>query len=301
MEKREIMLYISITEDGRGCLEEREREGNVFSLVKELKDYLGEDCQYMRSIPGYIKRGYMCPYINNEEDCLQEYKYSELLYEKESKWQNIKIYKTENCGNLLALDDDIMIGESDLIYSKTLLGIGKNNFKDKRVLILGGGDGGILNELLMEKPKYVIMVEIDEEVIKACRNYMRKVCKDSMDNYKGDNYEIIIDDCVNVMRQCVENNTKFDYVINDLTEFCVEEGVGHSYDYENTNTILDLSIKVLKQDGKYLSRGNTVDAKEYLARYEKCMKNLSLDFQKTEIIVPSFNSPYWIYEAWRTN
>ena len=53
-----------------------------------------------------------------------------------------------------------MLGESDLVYTETLLGIGRNEFKDKNILILGGGDGGILHELLKQSPAYVLMAEV---------------------------------------------------------------------------------------------------------------------------------------------
>lgn len=53
-----------------------------------------------------------------------------------------------------------MLAESDIDYTRALLGNGRENYKDKDVLILGGGDGGVLNELLKESPKFVTMVEI---------------------------------------------------------------------------------------------------------------------------------------------
>ena len=53
-----------------------------------------------------------------------------------------------------------VIAESDIVYTKTLLGNGRENYKDKEILILGGGDGGVLHELLKESPKFVTMVEI---------------------------------------------------------------------------------------------------------------------------------------------
>ena len=43
----------------------------------------------------------------------------------------------------------------------------------KEVLILGGGDGALLNELMKEKPKFVTMVDIDEAVIRSCKEHMR--------------------------------------------------------------------------------------------------------------------------------
>lgn len=53
-----------------------------------------------------------------------------------------------------------MLAESDIDYTKALLGNGRESYKDKDVLILGGGDGGVLNELVKESPKFVTMVEI---------------------------------------------------------------------------------------------------------------------------------------------
>ena len=47
------------------------------------------------------------------------------------------------------------------------------DYKDKEVLILGGGDGALLYELLKESPKFVTMVDIDEAVMRGCKEHMR--------------------------------------------------------------------------------------------------------------------------------
>jgi spermine synthase len=57
-----------------------------------------------------------------------------------------------------------VLGESDLVYTETLLGIGKNDFKDKHILILGGGDGGVLHELLKLSPAHVLMAEVSHQM-----------------------------------------------------------------------------------------------------------------------------------------
>lgn len=54
----------------------------------------------------------------------------------------------------------LVFGESDLVYIEILLGLGRNEFKDKIILILGGGDGGILYEILKMLLVYVFMVEV---------------------------------------------------------------------------------------------------------------------------------------------
>lgn len=69
---------------------------------------------------------------------------------------------------------------------------GKENYKDKEIVILGGGDGALLYELLKEQPKEVIMLEIDDVVMKACAKYMRSICDDVLDNLSGPNYKVSI-------------------------------------------------------------------------------------------------------------
>jgi len=53
-----------------------------------------------------------------------------------------------------------VLGEGDLIYTKTLCRIGHEDYNNKMVLILGGGDGGILHELRKENVGFVTMAEI---------------------------------------------------------------------------------------------------------------------------------------------
>lgn len=61
------------------------------------------------------------------------------------------------------------MSEADLIYTETLMQRGKENYAGKEIVILGGGDGGLLWELLKEKPKFVTMLEV-------CKlNFIRKL------------------------------------------------------------------------------------------------------------------------------
>ncbi|XP_048750484.2 spermine synthase-like [Ostrea edulis] len=269
-------------------------------LEMRIRDSLGDLCKFSRCLPGMIKRGEITPYFSSGNDALFEYENIELVFEKDSKWQNIKIYHNPDVGNFLCLDDDIMIGESDLIYTETLLGVTRNDFRDKTVLILGGGDGGLLYELLKQKPTHVLMVEIDEEVVKACRTHMRRVCESAMDSLEGPNYKIQFDDCAKVLEECRQQGRKFDYVINDLSEYLINaENTKFAYDYNTTCVILEMSLGVLHQNGKYLSRGNIASATSYLRKYEEDMGILGMTFQKFKVFVPSFKEDYFLYEVWR--
>ena len=52
------------------------------------------------------------------------------------------------------------MSEKDFIYTETLMG--GESYEGKTALILGGGDGGLLCELLKQNPKFVTMVEVTD-------------------------------------------------------------------------------------------------------------------------------------------
>lgn len=129
---------------------------------------------------------------------------------------------------------------------------GKENYKDKEIVILGGGDGALLYELLKEEPKYVTMLEIDETVMVACNKYLRSICGDVLEERTGDNYDIIVGDCMVTLNKFIKEGRKFDYVFGDLTDIPISATpTGEIWDF--IRTILETSFKVLKKDGKYMT------------------------------------------------
>ena len=69
------------------------------------------------------------------------------------------------------------LAESDFIYTETLMQRGKIDYKDKNILILGGGDGALLNELLKESPKFVTMVEVGSTISKNRRHFFLNIVR----------------------------------------------------------------------------------------------------------------------------
>lgn len=117
-----------------------------------------------------------------------EYDIDKVVYDEDSAYQKIQILHSKQYGNILVLNGDISecvylavdptwpvfaglqliiwiiyiadLAESDLAYTKAIMGSGKENYAGKEVLILGGGDGGILAEVVKQKPKMITMLEI---------------------------------------------------------------------------------------------------------------------------------------------
>ncbi|KAB0354016.1 hypothetical protein FD755_023290 [Muntiacus reevesi] len=126
--------------------------------------------------------------------------------------KNINILHSKQFGNVRIRSGDANLAESDLAYTRAIMGSGKD------VLILGGGDGGTLCEMVKLKPRMATMVDIDQMVIDGCKKHMRKTCGDALDNLKGDRYQVLTEDCIPVLKRYAKEGREFDYAINDLTE-----------------------------------------------------------------------------------
>ncbi|XP_078001513.1 spermine synthase-like isoform X2 [Glandiceps talaboti] len=268
---------------------------DIESKVKKLLD-----CKKTKRFPA-IQRGCKIDnYIPTADNRLIEYDFDETVYEENSPYQNIKIMHSPQFGNVLILDDDPNLAESDLPYTKAILGNGREDYKDKEVLILGGGDGGILHEVLKENPKYITMIEIDQLVIDGAIKHLRGICYDSMDKLEGDNYLVRVEDCIPALEAYVKEGKQFDFVINDLTAIPIStEPRGSQWDF--LRLILDFSMKVLKPTGKYYTQGNGANSKNALAMYEEQLKKLEhpVDFKKETICVPSYLELWVFYEIWK--
>lgn len=97
------------------------------------------------------------------------------LYSEKSEFQEIAIYQTTGFGRMLTLDDVIMCTEEDEFgYHEMISHVPMFAHKaPKTVLVIGGGDGGTVREIVRHKIlQKVDMCEIDEKVVKAAQKYL---------------------------------------------------------------------------------------------------------------------------------
>jgi len=109
-----------------------------------------------------------------------EYAYDveEILYIGKSKFQKIMVIKNPYFGRMLILDDVVQLTEKDeFFYHEMLTHVVMHAHPDaKKVVVIGGGDGGVVREILKHKyVEKVYFVEIDEEVINVSRRYFPNV------------------------------------------------------------------------------------------------------------------------------
>ena len=97
----------------------------------------------------------------------------DVLYEGRSKFQRIEIVRNKDYGRVLLLDGLVQTTERDEFYYHEMLVHPAlcSHARPDRVLVIGGGDGGALREVLKHPVKKAWLVEIDGKVIEACRRH----------------------------------------------------------------------------------------------------------------------------------
>ncbi|TDY59672.1 spermidine synthase [Aminivibrio pyruvatiphilus] len=100
---------------------------------------------------------------------------SEVLLNVKSPYQDILLVETGEYGRMMILDGAIQITERDeFCYSEMMAHVALSSHPDpRRVLIVGGGDGGVLREVLRHKSvEKATLIDIDEEVINASKRFL---------------------------------------------------------------------------------------------------------------------------------
>ncbi|CAH2005373.1 unnamed protein product [Acanthoscelides obtectus] len=269
----------------------------TFERCKEMKQDVSEKMVSVRKAQAFpfFKRGTFSTYFVSSDERLLEYDIDKVLFEETSPYQKVQIVHSKSLGNILVLDDLQNIGESDLIYTETLMARGKENYKDKEIVILGGGDGALLYELLKEKPKEVVMLEIDEMVMKACAKYMRSICGDVLDKYEGPNYKIIVGDCMKSLEEFTKEGRKFDYIFGDLTDVPIsQKHSGQLWTFYQK--VLQMCFKLLRPDGKFMTHVNGICSSESVDMFKSQLDNIEppVKFTTSRAFVPSFMED-WIF------
>lgn len=96
------------------------------------------------------------------------------IYSGRSKYQKIEILDTFDLGRIFVLDGILQLSEKyEFIYHEMISHLSLFYHPNpKRVLIIGGGDGGVVREVLKHSAEEVFLVELDSKVIKLSKKYL---------------------------------------------------------------------------------------------------------------------------------
>ncbi len=138
-----------------------------------------------------------------------------VLYDSHTDLQRIVIFENPILGRVMTLDDVVQTTEGDeFIYHEMLTHVPiLAHGAVREVLIIGGGDGGMLEEALKHRTvERATMVEIDRGVVDLSREYLPSICGEAFDDPRTD---LVIADGVDYVGQC---DRKFDVIIVDSTD-----------------------------------------------------------------------------------
>ena len=138
-----------------------------------------------------------------------------VLYHEKTAHQDLIIFENSAFGRVMALDGVVQTTERDeFIYHEMLTHVPLLSHGAARdVLIIGGGDGGMLREVARHPAiERITMVEIDRSVVSFCKEYLPQ---HSAGAYEDPRFQLVIDDGVNFVNQ---TQLKFDIIISDCTD-----------------------------------------------------------------------------------
>uniref|UniRef100_A0A0B6Y8I5 Spermidine synthase n=1 Tax=Arion vulgaris TaxID=1028688 RepID=A0A0B6Y8I5_9EUPU len=102
-------------------------------------------------------------------------KVEEVLFHEKSEYQDILVFRSKSYGNVLVLNGIIQCTERDeFTYQELITHIPMNLHPNpQRVLVIGGGDGGVVREALKyESVREIVLCEIDQVVIDVCKKHL---------------------------------------------------------------------------------------------------------------------------------
>lgn len=207
------------------------------------------------------------------------WKVKKVLHSEQSQFQKIEVLETEAVGKLLLLDGKTMVSEVDeFIYHEVMAHIPYMvSEKVEKVLIIGGGDGGVVREFAKHKDiKQIDLVEIDERVIEVSREFFPE-CTSALDDPR-----------VNILPQdgfafIKSKKNEYDIIIIDSTD--PEDFASGLFTTEFYKDVYD----ALSDHGIMMNQTENPFLDEY------GIKNIYTNMRNAFPFVQSFTAPMSIY------
>ncbi len=140
---------------------------------------------------------------------------AEVLHEVKTEHQHLIIFENDTWGTTLMLDGVCQLTTSDeFVYHEMMAHVPLMALpRPRKVLVIGGGDGGVLREVLRHPSvEKAVLVEIDRTVIDTSLKYYPQIAGGAFDDQRT---EVLITDG---LKYVAETKEKFDAVIVDSSE-----------------------------------------------------------------------------------
>ncbi len=145
----------------------------------------------------------------------QAFDIEEVLYEEKTGHQHLLIFRNAHFGRVMVLDGVVQTTEKDeFIYHEMLTHVPiLSHGRASRILIVGGGDGGMLREAVKHRGiQTVVQVELDRKVVDLCRKYLPAHSQGAFDDPR---LQLVFDNGLHYVQTTAE---QFDVIIVDSTD-----------------------------------------------------------------------------------
>lgn len=210
------------------------------------------------------------------------------LFSDESEFQRIDVFESPEFGRFLTLDGNVIFSEADaFIYNEMVTHVPMSVHPNvKRVLIIGGGDGGVAREFtLYPEIEEIDVVEPDEVFIKACREFF----PDTSKGFEDPRVNVINKDGLPFLRG---RRADYDIIINDSTDpFGHTEGLF-------TKEFYGSCYRALKDDGIMVYQHGSPFYGDDKAAFTSMHRKVFSSFPISRVYqahIPTCSSGYWMF------
>lgn len=207
------------------------------------------------------------------------------LHEEKSPFQSIAIYETTTFGNLMTIDDIVMLTTRDNFLYHEMMShpVLFTHPNPKNVVIIGGGDCGTLKEVLKHPVESVTQIDIDERVTRLAEVYFPELCASNHDKRA----HLLFLDGIRWMQEAPPASV--DVIIVDSTDpIGPAEGLFNQAFYEQCH-------RVLAEDGILVQQSESPLIHQYLIRD---MRNAMRKAQFSDLFTLPFPQPVYPSGWW---
>lgn len=210
------------------------------------------------------------------------------LFSQKSEYQQIDIYDTPEFGKVLVLDGNVMLTERDeFIYDEMITHVPMAvhpNIKD--ILVIGAGDGGVVRELTRyDSVKRIDLVELDEQVVEACRTYL----PDNACKLNDERVRIYFDNALRFIRS--KKDTYDLIIVDSMDPFGPSEGYF-------TREFYGICYNALHEDGIMVNQQGSPFYKHDADEMQRSHKRIVNTFPISRVYqahIPTYAAGYWLF------
>ncbi len=213
------------------------------------------------------------------------YTVDKILFSEVSPFQKVEVVETKAFGRLLTLDGCTMVTDKDeFVYHEMISHLPICMHKNpKSVLVIGGGDGGTIREIVKHSTiEKAVLCEIDEVVIRACKEFFPEVSS----ALTKKNVTVACGDGVKFLERAKDG--EYDIIVVDSTDpIGIAEGLFSEGFYKQVQRVLgNTGIMVCQSESPWFSE-------KMLGKLHRQLKNVFKYSHSYCGPVPTYPRGFW--------